>query len=57
MTLKLCPCCKTLQTTKNAKKLGRHEMMPGMPMLYFNCTKCNSTFTLINKPKFEKVVA
>jgi len=58
MTLQLCSCCKTVQTTKNAKRIpGRHELVPGQPMIYFNCTTCNSTFVIVNKPKPMKVAA
>lgn len=41
MTLKMCPCCKLKQTTKNSVKKGRDQFA-----LYFNCKNCNSTFVI-----------
>lgn len=41
MTLKNCPCCRKLQTTKTAKFRGRE-----MGMLWFDCRSCLSTFVL-----------
>lgn len=48
MTIKVCPSCKSLITSKNCVKKGRNEMG-----LHFNCTailadgkKCDSTVLL-----------
>jgi hypothetical protein len=41
MTLKKCPCCKKIVTSKTAEKKGRDELA-----LYFNCKNCQSTFIL-----------
>jgi transposase-like protein len=41
MTLKNCPGCKVLQTTKNAKKDGRNVFG-----LYFTCKSCQSSFLI-----------
>ena len=46
MTLKICPCCGKLQTTKKAKFLGRQEF--GQDMLWFNC-EFGGTFVIVSK--------
>lgn len=45
MNLKICTCGK-LNTTKNAKFLGRCDLK--YTVLMFNCT-CQSTFTIMKK--------
>ena len=46
MKLKNCPCCGKMQTTKNAKFIGRFELTrPGM---MFNC-ECGSSFVIMAK--------
>ncbi len=45
MTLKQCPCCKTLKTTKNSKRVGR-QVFGAIELLYLNCKECGSTFVL-----------
>ena len=57
MTLKPCPCCKKMQTTRSAKRIGKgfkHD--EGFPrLLFFNCADCHSTFTIgYKKPTQEK---
>lgn len=44
MTLKACPGCNTIQTTKTVEKKGRDLIA-----LYFNCKGCKSTFILRSK--------
>lgn len=44
MTLKTCPCCKIVVTSKTAEKKGRDEFA-----IYFNCRACESTFIFISK--------
>ncbi len=44
MTLKQCPGCKKIVTSKNVEKKGRDAVA-----LYFNCNFCHSTFILRSK--------
>lgn len=44
MTLKTCKTCGKVQTTKNAKYIGKDLIA-----LYFNCTNCQSTFIIRRK--------
>lgn len=44
MTLKTCPCCKELKTTKNSKLIGKE-----MGALWFNCCTCTSTFVIVGE--------
>ena len=46
MTLKKCTCGK-MQTTKNAKFIGVGFLKS--KVLFFNCTRCNSTFIIGGK--------
>lgn len=52
MTLKKCPCCSKIQTTKNAEKLARNEFG-----IWFNCRKCRSTFLVVAKRAAAAIVA
>jgi len=49
MTLKKCPCCKEMKTTKNAKLIGRE-----MGALWFNCCTCTSTFVIVGEKSLIK---
>lgn len=50
MTLKKCPCCKAVQTTKNVIKIGQDEIA-----LYFNCATCDSTF-LVRRKNWKQIL-
>ncbi len=50
MTLKICTCGK-VNTTKNAKKIGKQKDFGGHRIIYFNCIGCNSTFIVLGKIK------
>lgn len=52
MNLKICPCCKVMQTTKNAKKVGS-DIFDGKKIIYFNC---NCTFVIVGKDKDERLL-
>lgn len=55
MTLKTCDCGK-VQTTTNAAYIGRTDEL-GIDALYFNCTSCWSTFTLVTKADQAQLLA
>jgi hypothetical protein len=49
MDLKICSNCKTRQTTKSAKCIGRLD-----GWLWFNCQSCHSTFVFGKGPQMPK---
>lgn len=55
MTLKPCPCCKTPQTTRNAKFDGAGEL--NVRYLSFTCQTCHSSFILLAGKKSVTIQA
>lgn len=50
--LRPCPCCKKMQTNKNALCIGYERMDKDSPwFVYYNCKSCGSTFVFEDKGK------